>query len=1174
MASAASYSTLVQELYVAYFGRPADYYGLQNFEAALAAANAPTDPAALATAYSTNAAIKSLVDSFGTSAESIALYGSGSTESFVNAIFENLIDRPAAVAGLTFWVDAIESGAVSKGDAALAILAGAEPASNSSSQATADWALVQAKVGVASDFTTALGASSTQIVDYSGATAAQEARLMLAGVTTANAATFDVQTTINNIVAVGNNTYSLTTGVDTIVGGPGNNIFNAILDNSSGVAAGGQAATLNAFDSITGGTLNNTLNITDFGLNSELGLYPALQGAATITGITTLNINSLEGVAGNFGYSVTDALNLTGWTDLTTLDVKSSNGYNNNIEVGSNVAVTFTDSGPETEYNYFFGGSTITLNNNSGNFTYNEFTGGSNTTAITINTTGSGDENFIYDQHNSGDQGYDGTGTTPGWSAGTNTIATVSISGEIDNATNLIFSDALTTLNLSDSSYASTLIDAASGTRTLTINLNNDGNGDTSHPVQVIDGTATAVDVNAGGTASVGFVLYAPSATALTFDDTVDLSLFDGGTVGEGSIVAPDAKSVTISGAGAFTADFSAVNGSVAINAGASSGVVTVELASATGDAGTQSFVGGTGQDIVTVGADQTGSVTAGSASNNEIVLSDAPGATYADLASYSHFSILGVSGATSGVFDMSKLSNGSGYTSFDVQGSGGNVTFTNVAHGSSLSVENSNGNIITLQTADTTGASDSVTLNLGTTTSAGAFYNKVTLEDANDVGIATVNLSINASGSHSITGFGNLNDNNLTTLNLSGNGELDMLNTLTVTSAAFTLNNDSTATGIDAIFFAGLSDNNLSALSFGGTTGENFADLNSTSSAMTIVDTDSAAVNIAGFNDTSLKSLTISATSTAATAGFTLDAGINETGLATLNLSGNVSLNVHFDAVTTGITVAAGSDNAFVYFDGNEVTASGAVDSITLGNGANDAVFLGSGVAGSTQTVVLGSGNSDIVETSSVGTVNITVGNGTGNIVEAESALAVTIIAGNGGDTISATAAGASISIAAGTGANTISTGEDASGTITLAAHSGSDAIVLGASDTSETAIVKIAGLNNIGTDTIAFADANNLVGFTQVTAGAVVGASGDTTLLASWVAAADGAAGSNITGAAHTVTWFQYQGNTYLLESVLGQSADLGTMATGNTLVELAGTGYTFHNTTGTGGVLHLLG
>ncbi|MBV8633487.1 MAG: DUF4214 domain-containing protein, partial [Burkholderiaceae bacterium] len=247
MSSASSYSNLVQDLYIAYFGRPADYYGLANFEAALAAAGAPTDAAGLAAAYSTNAAVKSLVDAFGTSAESATLYGSGSTESFVNAIFENLFNRPAAVAGLTFWVNAINSGQVSKGDAALAILAGAE--SNTTTQGVADWTLIGNKVAVATNFTTDLGNSSTQIVAYHGATAAQDARLLLAGVTTATVpATYDVQTTINNIVA-GNtqNTFNLTTGVDTFVGGPGNNVFNAILDNATGLSAGGQAATLQSF---------------------------------------------------------------------------------------------------------------------------------------------------------------------------------------------------------------------------------------------------------------------------------------------------------------------------------------------------------------------------------------------------------------------------------------------------------------------------------------------------------------------------------------------------------------------------------------------------------------------------------------------------------------------------------------------------------------------------------------------------------------------------------------------------------------------------------------------------------------------------------------------------------------------------------------------------------------
>ena len=48
--SSSSYSTVVQELYISYFGRPADSTGLSNFEAALAALNAPLDINGLASA--------------------------------------------------------------------------------------------------------------------------------------------------------------------------------------------------------------------------------------------------------------------------------------------------------------------------------------------------------------------------------------------------------------------------------------------------------------------------------------------------------------------------------------------------------------------------------------------------------------------------------------------------------------------------------------------------------------------------------------------------------------------------------------------------------------------------------------------------------------------------------------------------------------------------------------------------------------------------------------------------------------------------------------------------------------------------------------------------------------------------------------------------------------------
>jgi hypothetical protein len=58
--AAVDYNGVVQQLYVSYFGRPADYFGLQNFTAQLNAIGAPTTFAAL------NAAVQA--DEAGTSA--------------------------------------------------------------------------------------------------------------------------------------------------------------------------------------------------------------------------------------------------------------------------------------------------------------------------------------------------------------------------------------------------------------------------------------------------------------------------------------------------------------------------------------------------------------------------------------------------------------------------------------------------------------------------------------------------------------------------------------------------------------------------------------------------------------------------------------------------------------------------------------------------------------------------------------------------------------------------------------------------------------------------------------------------------------------------------------------------------------------------------------------------
>jgi hypothetical protein len=116
---------------------------------------------------------------------------------------------------------------------------------------------------------------------------------------------------------------------------------------------------------------------------------------------------------------------------------------------------------------------------------------------------------------------------------------------------------------------------------------------------------------------------------------------------------------------------------------------------------------------------------------------------------------------------------------------------------------------------------------------------------------------------------------------------------------------------------------------------------------------------------------------------------------------------------------------------------------------------------------------------------------------------------------------------------------------------------------------------LNNAGVDTISFTGETGTIAsiqhITSSEVAATAGGTGDATLLSAWIAAATGAAGSGVTTAAHSIAWFQYQGNTYLVETV---AADTGTLAAGDTVVELTGTGYTFAKTTFTGHTVNLLG
>jgi hypothetical protein len=194
-----TYQTAVESLYVAYFGRPADPNGLANFSAALQTANAPTDIAGLLAAYTTNPGVKSLIDSFGTSNESQKLYGGGTTTAFVTAVFQNVLGRSPQSSGLAYWVNAIDSGTVTTGEAALSIMNGA--LTNKTAQGLLDAQLVNNRLAAAGFFSGAATAAT-----YTGATAAAAARTMLATIN-ANTSSAALQSTaVTEAQAINNQT--------------------------------------------------------------------------------------------------------------------------------------------------------------------------------------------------------------------------------------------------------------------------------------------------------------------------------------------------------------------------------------------------------------------------------------------------------------------------------------------------------------------------------------------------------------------------------------------------------------------------------------------------------------------------------------------------------------------------------------------------------------------------------------------------------------------------------------------------------------------------------------------------------------------------------------------------------------------------------------------------------
>ncbi|MDD5175804.1 MAG: DUF4214 domain-containing protein [Sterolibacterium sp.] len=519
--------------------------------------------------------------------------------------------------------------------------------------------------------------------------------------------------------------------------------------------------------------------------------------------------------------------------------------------------------------------------------------------------------------------------------ASTNTIATVAL--QYHGAASTITSNALNTLSLKGGGTLTLARTVANASPTFALTADS------------LTGTNNITDANNEIT-TLNVTTTGGNSTLASFTDTGLTTLNVSGTKKltlsaiNGSLTA-----ITLSGSAGFSDAATAYNGGfAALGAAAtftttSSGTVNLAL-----DSLNQSFVGSTGVDTIIIDdtIDATKTITAGSATTDELILERGVYAlTTATGAKVTGFEVLGLAANATGTVDVATLGSGNNFGKIHVIGNS-TVTLANVAHNAAVTIDVASTTVV-VGYADATGTADAVTLTLGASaTATNRNYGAVTLKDANDVGIGTVNLVSNgrpiSTGGASLSSTMVLTDNGLSTLNFSGTSGLTMttLNEASTQATTITINN--TNTSPFGLNIGTLTDASLGSLTFTGT------------GLTTIPVLTVASSTVLGLSNTGSQLVDIPLITTTAA-------------LRTLTLSGNIKLGVDAtDATgTQGVTLQSTAG----------VTVSGATDN------AHVAVFIDGAAVNKSDSVTLGNGNNVIVDATTVGTVNVTVGTGS-NII------------------------------------------------------------------------------------------------------------------------------------------------------------------------------------------------
>lgn len=558
--------TQLNQLYLAYFGRPVDYNGFIFYT---------NNPAST---------VDTVAAAFASSPESQALFG-GNTTAQVTAIYRNLFNRDPEVAGLTYWTGQIAKGAFSAPQAALVILQAA---------AGSDATSVTNKLAASLAFFNSMD-TVAEINGYAGTAAAASARSFLATVSDA-ATSVPTQTQVDAALATAIGTgssnpgqaFNLTTNQDNFTGTTGNDTFTAGVSTAAdGVTL---VNTLQGIDQLNGGAGTDTLNVTLNGgavtpsLTGIENVVLRATGAANLdlsasTGVTSVTVSNSTAVGtvsniGNASFAVTNQnqnANLNGSTATAlglTFDTVGKSTASITVDLGSataNAATSFA----------------ITANNAF--VTMTETTASAATTSATIAATG---KNKI---------------TFAGADAASLTSVTTSGAGSVDLSG--VALSALKTLTAGDGGVKATITNGTAGAVTVTTGAGAD-------TISVAGAGVKAISTGAGNDKVT------TTASALSATSTVDLGAGDDSITVAATF--PFAAGATLNGGdgtdtlGLAKADYTTVSGYSAANLALITNfeVLSITDALATGDNIDVSKIAGIGSFTAAAGVTAANAAT------------------------------------------------------------------------------------------------------------------------------------------------------------------------------------------------------------------------------------------------------------------------------------------------------------------------------------------------------------------------------------------------------------------------------------------------------------------------------------------------------------------------------------------------------------------------------------